>query len=77
MLKNKKDLVLGIILYFILLSIFLYLDAFDIIVKIMAEHEECELDEFVLGLVIFSFFGLWYSIRRYFEINNIQKNYKF
>lgn len=76
MTKNKKDLTLGIILYFILLGITLYFNAFDVIVKTMAEHEEYQLDEFVLALVLLSVFGLWYSYRRYFEVNCIQNKLK-
>ena len=68
----KKDLAYITVFTLIIWVILLYVDAFELLVSYSRAHEEFEVDEIILVLLVGSFSGIWYSIRRFNEIKKIQ-----
>ena len=72
-LNTKKEFF--ILLAFSLLSwiILRYLDAFEYILKYLEKHEEYELDEVLLLIVIIGVLSIFFTFRRVREANKINK----
>lgn len=76
-LESIKDLVIIIVISILLWFILSKYDAFELIVGYLETHEEYELDELLLLLIILGFLSIVYSIRRVIEarrINNQLEN---
>lgn len=58
------DLALTTLIILSLVQLFSYLDAFELIVVFLQQHEEYELDELFLALLLASPFMLWLALRR-------------
>ena len=72
-LKGKKDFIYAsvfIIFTWLVLGTF---DSFEMIINYLETHEEYELDEILLLLIIIGFTSIFYSIRRINESNKINK----
>lgn len=69
--NDKKDLIISMVLFPIILYTLITADAFKLIVNFVQKYENYELDDIVLATSIAGFLGLWYSIRRYNEIESI------
>ncbi len=74
--SKNRDLLVVIIISFILLFTFIYIDAFDLFIEFSRNHEDWELDEIILFVVVSSFTVLWYSLRRYKEMTELQSKFK-
>lgn len=74
--SKNRDLLVVIITSFILLFTLIYLDAFDMLISFTREHENWELDELIMFVIVSSFTALWYSFRRYKEMTELQCKFK-
>ena len=70
--KSKFDLIIAIVITIIFVIILISIDAFEQFAEYSENHEEYELDELVLILLVGAFTALWYSFRRYKEINELK-----
>ena len=71
--KSVKDLLLIIIATSIIAYILISIDAFELFTDFANNHEEYELDEVILILLVGAFSLLWYSFRRFQEIKELKK----
>lgn len=72
-LKAIQDLVYGLLLIVIIWFTFSHYDAFEWVLEYAESHEEYELDEFLLLMVILGFFSIIYSVRRIKEAKRINE----
>ncbi len=66
-----KDLFIYIIASIILWLILSYFDAFEVIVDYLHEHEEYEVDEILLLMIVFGFLSIFYTIKKVSEAKKI------
>ena len=65
--KRKFDLYIVIIGTLVIGLILIKLDAFELLTSFTKAHEEYQLDELFLMVVVGFFFIFWFSMRRYHE----------
>lgn len=70
--KSKVDLIIAIVITIILAIILISVDAFEQFAEYSENHEDYELDELILVLLVGAFTTLWYSARRYKEVNELK-----
>lgn len=56
--------------------LFISIDAFEVLINFTRDHEDWELDEYILILVTSGFLAHWYSYRRYKEMSILQKKFQ-
>ena len=71
--KSFLDFIYLLLFSITSLLLFFYFDAFELINSFIKEHEDFELDEIVLFLIVLSFSLCWYSIRRFNELKKIRE----
>lgn len=70
---SRKDLLYVFISIILLTLISVQIDLFDLMIDFTREHEDWELDEYILAVFVSIIPILWYSYRRYEEIYKIKK----
>ena len=69
--KSSKDIIIIISVTFFLSIILIQADAFELFYNFTINHEEYELDEIILVILVLPFSLVWYSYRRYKEIKKL------
>jgi len=72
-LNAKKDLIYGILVAVFSWFIFSEYDAFETMVEFAHAHEDYELDEILLLLILIGVISTWFAYRRIKEANKINK----
>ena len=66
--QHIKDLIYILIFSILMLLLLLKVNAFDLLIKYTRAHEEYQLDEVILLVLISSFSFIWFSLRRLKEL---------
>ena len=75
-LEVKKDIFISCVIIILSWFFLKQVDAFEIVITYLHEHEEYELDELLLLLIIIGIVSIFFSTRRVLEANKINNQLK-